>query len=124
MLLVDGSPGIGCPVIASVTGADFVLVVTEPTLSGKHDFERVLGLTRHFGTKSAVCVNKFDLNLEMTGKIEESAMASGVEVLPRVRYDAEVTKAQVMGAVVVEHTGGAIAQEIRALWQAVTLAMG
>jgi len=124
LLLVDGSPGIGCPVIASVTGADFVLIVTEPTLSGKHDLGRVLELTKHFGVKSAVCVNKFDLNVEMTEAIETFAEDNGVKALARVRYDPAVTKAQVMGTTVVEYTTGPVAQEIEALWREVIYEVG
>ncbi|MBN2209429.1 MAG: ATP-binding protein [Candidatus Coatesbacteria bacterium] len=119
LMLVDGSPGLGCPVIASVTGTDFVLIVTEPTLSGKHDLERVLSLTKHFGVSSAICVNKFDLNLEMTEAIEESARASGTAPLARVGYDPAVTKAQIAGKPVVEYTQGAVTKQIEALWQEV-----
>ncbi|MBN2208991.1 MAG: ATP-binding protein [Candidatus Coatesbacteria bacterium] len=123
LMLVDGSPGLGCPVIASVTGADFVLIVTEPTLSGKHDLERVLELTRHFGVRSAVCVNKFDLNLEMTEAIESSAESAGAKPLGRVRYDSAVTRAQVVGKTVVEYTRAAVAQQLEALWQQVVCEM-
>ena len=77
LIIVDGPPGIGCPVIASVTGASLVLAVTEPTVSGEHDLERVLSLTRHFGIPAAVCVNKWDLNPEMTERIENKARQAG-----------------------------------------------
>lgn len=71
MIIVDGSPGIGCPVIASIKGVDQVLIVTEPTVSGIHDLERVLEVARHFGISAAVCINKFDINEEKTKKIED-----------------------------------------------------
>jgi MinD superfamily P-loop ATPase len=119
LMLVDGSPGLGCPVIASVTGADFVLIVTEPTLSGKHDLERVLELTKHFGVRSAVCVNKFDLNLEMTEAIESSTTNAGAKPLGRIKYDSAVTKAQVAGKTVIEYARGTVASQIEALWQQV-----
>jgi MinD superfamily P-loop ATPase len=77
LIIVDGPPGIGCPVIASVTGATLVLVVTEPTVSGQHDLERVLSLTRHFKMPAAGCVNKWDLNPEMTHQIEDEAHRAG-----------------------------------------------
>ncbi|MBN1593650.1 MAG: 4Fe-4S dicluster domain-containing protein [Candidatus Coatesbacteria bacterium] len=120
LLIVDGSPGIGCPVIASVTGADFVLIVTEPTLSGKHDMERVLELTRHFDVGAAVCVNKFDLNPEMTEMIEASAERAGAKPLGRIRYDSAVTRAQVAGKSVVEFESGGVARDIETLWGAVS----
>ncbi|MCD6328130.1 4Fe-4S binding protein [bacterium] len=123
LIIIDGAPGIGCPVIASVTGADFVLIVTEPTLSGKHDLERVFELTKYFGIKSAICVNKFDLNIEMTEAIDAFAKDNGAKVLGRIRYDSAVTKAQVMGASVVEYTSGAVANEIKALWRNVVYEM-
>jgi len=95
LILVDGPPGIGCPVIASVTGASQVLVITEPTVSGKHDLERVLGLTRHFQIPAAVCVNKWDINPEMTEAIEQAAKEAGAAVAGRIRYDRDVTRAQI-----------------------------
>ena len=73
LVLIDGSPGIGCPVIASITGADLVLIVTEPTLSGLHDLGRVAELARHFGIPGMVCVNKWDLNPDVAGEIERQA---------------------------------------------------
>ena len=81
MVIVDGPPGIGCPVIASLTGATQVLIVTEPTVSGEHDLERVLSLTRHFQIPTAICVNKWDINEEMTQQIEDKAR-SAARALP------------------------------------------
>lgn len=95
MILVDGPPGIGCPVIASVAGASCVLAVTEPTVSGEHDLERVLSLARHFDLPAAVCVNKWDLNGEMTERIEERAMELGARPAGRIRYDEGFTRAQI-----------------------------
>ena len=69
-VIIDGPPGIGCPVIASVTGCSYALMVTEPTMSGLHDLKRLAGLTEHFGIPSGVCVNKFDINRDMTSRIE------------------------------------------------------
>ena len=86
LILVDGPPGVGCAVIASVTGASQVLVVTEPTLSGAHDMARVLQLTRHFKIPTAICVNKWDLNTEMTERIESKARRVGAMPVGRVRY--------------------------------------
>jgi MinD superfamily P-loop ATPase len=71
LILIDGAPGIGCPVIASLTGVDLALIVTEPTMSGLHDLERILDVTRHFGIGSVVCVNKYDINEENSRRITE-----------------------------------------------------
>jgi len=119
LIIADGAPGIGCPVIASIAGATLVLVVTEPTLSGLHDLERVCDLTAHFGAKTAVCVNKWDLNPEVTGRIERGAETKNVPALGRVRYDSAVTSAQIGGFSVVEIDGGPAAEDIRVLWQRV-----
>jgi len=117
LILVDGPPGVGCAVIASVSGASLVLVVTEPTLSGAHDMARVLELTRHFGIPSAVCVNKWDLNEEMTERIETEARRAGATIVGRVRYDRAVTTAQLQGRAVVETDAGPLVQDIRAVWE-------
>ena len=124
LILVDGAPGIGCPVIASIAGAGLALVVTEPTLSGAHDFGRVTDLAAHFGIPTAVCINKWDLNPEMAARIEKKAQQRGVSVVGRVRYDAAVTQAQIMKATVIEYTGGAVSQDIQAVWRHVIYALG
>jgi MinD superfamily P-loop ATPase len=116
LLLVDGPPGIGCPVIASITGSDAVLIVTEPTLSGEHDLGRALSLVRHFGLPAAVCVNKYDINLEMTERIEHLAEQEGALPVGRVRYDGSVTRAQLEARAVVEGDGGA-GKDIEKLWE-------
>lgn len=116
LILIDGSPGIGCPVIASVTGATLVLVVTEATLSGEHDMERVLALARGFGIPVAVCVNRADLDPELAERIEGSARAGGATVLPKVRFDRTVTEAQMQGRSVVEMGSGLAAQDIEEGW--------
>lgn len=117
-ILVDGPPGIGCPVIAAMTGAHAVLIVTEPTVSGIHDMERVLQLAGNFGINAAVCVNRWDLHPESTERIEDIARAHGATPVGRIRYDAAVTRAQVEGKSVVE-LGGAAAEDIRQLWKRV-----
>jgi len=124
LLIVDGSPGIGCPVIASITGADLVLVVTEPTLSGKHDLDRVSQLTANFGIETLICVNKADINPQITGQISEDAQQRGLKVIGKIPYDEAFTKAQIIKASVVEYTGGAITKQIKALWRQVTYALG
>jgi len=120
LLIVDGSPGIGCPVIASITGADIVLIITEPTLSGKHDLERVADLAAGFKIPTLVAINKFDLNPDMGGQIEEYARKQDIRVVGKIRYDKAFTKAQIMKCSVVEYTGGAVSQDVKALWRNVT----
>ncbi len=115
LVIVDGPPGIGCPVIASVTGASQVLVVTEPTVSGEHDTERVLALARHFNIPAALCVNKWDINPAMTERIEDHARASGTRTTGRIRYDRGVTTAQLEQRAVVE-TASSSAEDIRNIW--------
>jgi MinD superfamily P-loop ATPase len=116
-VLVDGPPGTGCPVIASITGADAVLAVTEPTCSGQHDLLRVLELTRHFKIPAFVCVNKWDINPEMTGQIEAVAAEAGAAVSGRIPYDKSITMAQINGQSVVELNNGAASQAIQTLWE-------
>jgi MinD superfamily P-loop ATPase len=123
LLIVDGSPGIGCPVIASITASDLVLVVTEPTLSGKHDLDRVSELTSSFGIKTLVCVNKADINPRITDQISKEAQTRGLKVVGKIAYDEAFTSAQMIKATVVEYTGGAITEQIKALWRQVTYAM-
>lgn len=120
LVIVDGPPGIGCPVIASLTGASQALVVTEPTVSGEHDLERVLKLARHFGIPTAICVNKWDLNPAITERIEAFAVRSGASIAGRIRYDNAVTSAQMLGKAVVE-TEAPSAADIRLVWTSLGL---
>jgi MinD superfamily P-loop ATPase len=119
LIIVDGPPGIGCPVIASVTGATQVLVVTEPTVSGEHDLERVLSLTRHFNIPASVCINKWDINPEMTQRIEAKAIQTGARLAGRIRYDHSVTLAQMQERAVVELESPA-AGDVCNVWANVT----
>ena len=115
IVIIDGPPGIGCPVIASMTGASLALVVTEPTVSGEHDLARVLSLARHFDLPTAVCINKWDLNPEITERIEADAGKAGARVAGRIRYDPGVTQAQIRRLAVVE-TSCPAAEDIRQIW--------
>jgi MinD superfamily P-loop ATPase len=119
LVIADGSPGIGCPVIASIAGASRVLIVTEPTLSGLHDLHRVVDLTRHFDVPAMVCINKHDLNLEVAARIETQALTRGLPLAGRVRYDRAVTEAQIRGKSVVEFQADGCAADISRLWQCV-----
>ena len=119
LVLIDGSPGIGCPVIASLTGADLALIVTEPTLSGLHDMRRVAELGAHFQIETLVCINKWDLNEEITSQIEEDARQRGLKIVGRIRYDRTVTDAQIAAKSVVETGQNGAADDIRQLWNEV-----
>lgn len=123
LIIVDGSPGIGCPVIASITGANLILAVTEPTVSGLHDLNRVADLAKHFGVPGLVCVNKWDLNPEMAASIIAEALERGLMLAGRVRYDRGVTAAQIRKQSVVEYQNNGCAEDIRQVWRAVCAVM-
>ena len=123
LIIIDGSPGIGCPVIASITGADLVLVITEPTLSGRHDLSRVADLAGGFNMSVLVAINKYDLNPDMANEIQEYANQRNMKVVGKIRYDKAFTRAQIAKTSVVEYATGAVAEDIRALWRNVTDAL-
>ncbi len=116
-VIIDGPPGIGCPVIASLSGVDIALIVTEPTFSGIHDLKRVIGVAHHFGVKSMVCINKYDLNLENTQHIEDFCQSYGIEVAGKISFDTIVTEALVIGKPVVEYSNGDVSSQIKGLWE-------
>jgi MinD superfamily P-loop ATPase len=116
LILIDGAPGIGCPVIASLTGVDLALIVTEPTMSGLHDLERIMDVTRHFGIGSAVCINKYDINEENSRRITEFCRQRGVEMVGNIPYDPVVTEAMVAGMPVVEFSDGRVSEAIKDVW--------
>ena len=122
-VVIDGSPGIGCTVLASITGADLVLIVTEPTLSGLHDLGRVADVAEHFEIPALVCVNKWDLNPDVAGRIEQLAGERGLGLAGHVRYDRAVTEAQIRKQSVVEYTQQGCAADVREVWNRVNGAL-
>lgn len=119
-IISDGPPGIGCPVISSLSGADLALLVTEPTLSGQHDLERMLGVCHHFKVAAMVCINKYDINEEQTHNIEKFCSSQGVGVVGRIPFDTVVTEAISHGLPVVEYTHNGIKQQIEILWKIIS----
>jgi len=119
LILVDGPPGIGCPTIAAVSGADLLLAVSEPTLSARHDLERLVQLAAHFRLPVAVCLNKHDLNPLLATDTESWCRERGLPVAGRIPYDPRVTAAQIAGISVVEHGQGPAAAAVQALWREV-----
>jgi MinD superfamily P-loop ATPase len=119
-IISDGPPGIGCPVISSLSGANMALLVTEPTLSGIHDLERVLGVCHHFGVPALVCINKYDINEDNTRQIERYCLSQRVEVAARIPFDNTVTKAMVAGLPIVEYSRNVVSHQIEALWELVS----
>ena len=115
-IIIDGPPGIGCPVISSISGVDLVLAVTEPTLSGIHDLERILGVARHFNVPAMVCINKSDINRENAERIKIYCQKNRISVAGEIPYDPIVTKAMVAGKTIVEFADGLISREIRTIW--------
>jgi MinD superfamily P-loop ATPase len=115
-IIIDGPPGIGCPVIASLTGATASLIVTEPTLSAISDLKRVLSVCNHFKVPPFVCVNRCDLYQENVMRIMKFCQQEGVEILGMIPYDPNVVRALVQGKPVVSYTESAASQQIRKLW--------
>ncbi len=117
LIFTDGPPGVGCPVIASIGGASAALIVTEPTLSGIHDMERVVQLARHFKVPAMVCVNKFDLNLDLTRDIQNFAKNEGLPSVGNIPFDPIFTKAMVQGQTIFEYNGSSSAgKAVSEIW--------
>jgi MinD superfamily P-loop ATPase len=123
LLLVDGPPGIGCPVISASAGADMALLVVEPTVSGAHDLERVLATTDHFRVPAMVVVNKVDLNIARSAEIAAFCGARGVEVIGRIPYDTVVTEAMVSGQPVTAVGDNVVAGALQGVWASVREAL-
>jgi MinD superfamily P-loop ATPase len=124
LIIIDGSPGIGCPVIASITGVDAALVVIEPTLSGIHDLERVLKLLDHFNVVPFVCVNMYDINTENTNKIMSFCKENGIDVVGIIPFSSEVTQAMVNGKTIVEYSPeSSVTEEIKRMWKKMCLSL-
>jgi len=118
LILTDGPPGVGCPVIASIGGADAVLIVTEPSVSGVHDMERVVRLAEHFRVPAMVCINKFDINTEMSMEIERFCQNKGLAFLGRIPFDPIFTKAMVQGQTIYEYNSDSNAGlAVRQIWE-------
>jgi len=116
-IISDGPPGIGCPVISSLSGANLALLVTEPTLSGIHDLERVLGVCRHFNVPALVGINKYDINEGNSRQIETYCHSQGANVAAKIPFDNVFTEAMVHGLPVVEYTQNSVARQLKRLWQ-------
>jgi MinD superfamily P-loop ATPase len=117
VILVDGPPGIGCPVVASLTGTDFAVIVTEPTVSGLHDLQRVAELVAKMKIPAGVIINKSDLNLEMSGKIKNAAKELNLALIAELPYDEVFTKAITQGKTIVEYDHGNIEKKIKDSWK-------
>jgi MinD superfamily P-loop ATPase len=118
MIIIDGPPGIGCPVIASVTGIDAGLMVTEPTLSGIHDFERALLLLKHFNVTPFVCVNMYNINRDNTEKIMRFCKENSIEITGKIPFNPKVTEAMVNGKTIIEYSPESdVAKEIEKIWR-------
>ncbi|MDG6242830.1 MAG: ATP-binding protein [Methanolobus sp.] len=119
LIIIDGPPGTGCAVIAAITGTDLVLIVTEPTVSGLHDLERVLLLVEHFRIPALVCINKYDINEEMSCDMMAHCQSRGVSVVGLLPYDISPLDAMMNSKAVVEYCGNEFSDRIRSLWSEV-----
>jgi MinD superfamily P-loop ATPase len=117
-VIIDGSPGIGCPVIASISGVDVALIVTEPTMSGLHDADRVIRTVRHFGVPVKMIINKYDLNRDMEAEISDYCVKEKIEIAGKIPFDRNIVKAMVEGKTIMEMGETETANIIRKAWDA------
>lgn len=117
LIVIDGPPGIGCPVIASISGTGYVLIVTEPSISAFHDMKRVLELCRHFNIAAGICINKYDINRKISDDIIGFAAKNNIGMMGQIPFDPGVTTAQVAGTTCLEYLNGETADQIRLLWR-------
>ncbi len=119
-IIIDGAPGIGCPVIATLTGIDLAVIVTEPTITGVHDMNRVLELCRQMGIEAAVIINKHDINPELTQEIESACAETGVQLLGRIPFDPIVTQSMLASLTLPEFAlGTEVALTLAEIWHTV-----
>lgn len=116
LIIIDGSPGIGCPVISSITGSDAVLIVTEPTQSGLEDFKRVMELCRHFGVLTFVCINKYDINVKKAEEIENFCKEFDIYLIGKIPYDDTVMKSINELVPIIRYEDSKANQAIRQMW--------
>jgi len=116
LILIDGPPGIGCPLIASISGVNLVLIVTEPTLSAIHDLERILGVAQHFHIPAVVCINKATINPENTSKIEQYCKKNTIPIIGTLPYDTTITQAMIHEQSIIEFSDGMLSQNVREMW--------
>ena len=116
MVLVDGSPGVGCPVVSSLSGADFVVFVTEPTISGLHDLKRVHQLVKKFQIRSGCIINKYNLNMDMYLEIEKYLNEENIISLAKIPYDESFTEAMTMARTIIEYDNNALSEILLAGW--------
>lgn len=118
LVLIDGPPGIGCPVTAALTGTDLTLLVTEPSLSGLHDLDRIADLAAHFGVPALVCINKHDLSPSLTRRVEDHCQERDLPVIGKIPYEPLVNEAQIAGRSLIEHAPQSeAAQVLVAVWR-------
>lgn len=116
IIIIDGPPGIGCPIIAAISGVDLALITTEPTISGIHDLERILGVCEHFNVPAVICVNKYDINVKNTKDIINYCNAQNIDMVGKIPYDNVTTKAMIEGKTVIEFGDSAVSQTIQKIW--------
>ena len=116
LIIIDGSPGIGCPVIASMTGVNMILVVAEPSISGLHDLKRIIETAKKFGTKCIVCINKYDLNNELSEQIEKYCTEKEIGLVGKIPYDENVSVAINMGKTIIDFEDSIASQAIKLIW--------
>jgi MinD superfamily P-loop ATPase len=119
LVLIDGPPGIGCPVIASITGASYVLIVTEPSQSAFHDLNRLLELIEHFKINCGVVINKSDINLTLTDHIKKDVQARGIRVVAEIPFDPMMTEAQINSQTLIEYTVNDSTRKIEQIWKTI-----
>ncbi|HNS32819.1 MAG TPA: ATP-binding protein [bacterium] len=119
-IIIDGPPGIGCPVISSLSGVDIALVVTEPTLSGMSDMDRVIKVAEHFGIETKAVINKYDINTENSKKIEKICGEKGIEVAGRIPFSEKVPKSVVEGIPYVEFSKDEVSERINEIWEVIS----
>jgi MinD superfamily P-loop ATPase len=119
LILIDGPPGIGCPVTASLTGVNLILTITEPTLSGIHDLERILKLAEHFKIPSLVCINKFDINLENSQRIASYCTKNGSRIIGQIPYEPKVVEALVNRKTIMDYPCNGAQGIVQRMWEEV-----
>jgi len=124
LIIIDGSPGIGCPVIASITGIDLAVCISEPSVAGLHDLDRVHDLLKHFQIPAIAVINRYDINTELADEIEKSCQKKGVEVVARIPYDTSVVEAMVRGEPPTANPDSPACREITVCWEALLRKLG